>query len=208
MGTSTLSAYVVQVPLATTDGNPAPGYTGNVSNNIITGTVYSHICTGTNGCGVAINTPPSTAQLIVQSAGGAGYEPYLPAGYLPSNPGATLSSAVGNLSTLTSQSFAGVNGTRTGLTGSQWSWANCPTGPSGTPNPMYVCLASGTFNPNLLYEMTYTAQNPLVLGVGWAARGIAFKKNDCKRAVRWIYRVAPIWRERRHGGLRGGFRGA
>lgn len=169
VGTSTMSAYVVQVPVATTDGSPAPGYTGNTSNNIITGTVYSHICTGTNGCGISVGTATPTAQLIVQSAGGAGYEPYLPAGYLPSNPSGTLSSAVGSLSTLTSQTYTGVDGTRTAVSSSQWSWANCPSGPGGTPNPYFVCLASGNFNPSLLYEMSYTAQNPLVLGVGWAA---------------------------------------
>ena len=87
VGTSALAAYVVQVPVATTDGNPAPGYTGNTSSNIITGTVYSHICNGIisnaeNGCGLATTTPPTTSLLQVQSAGGAGYEPYLPAGYL------------------------------------------------------------------------------------------------------------------------------
>ena len=169
VGTSAMAAYVVQVPVATADGNPAPGYIGNVSNNIITGTVYSHVCTGTNGCGVAIGTPPTTAQLIVQSAGGAGYEPYLPAGYLPSNPGSTLSTSGVTFWSVPSQTFLGVDGTKTTIPNTNWSWANCPTGPAGTPNPYFVCLNSGTFNPSLLYEMTYTAQNPLVLGVGWAS---------------------------------------
>jgi hypothetical protein len=30
-------------------------------------------------------------------------------------------------------------------------------------------LKNGPFNPSLLYEMAYTAKNPLVLGVGFAA---------------------------------------
>jgi alpha/beta hydrolase family protein len=167
IGSSALAAYVVQVPVATTDGNPAPGYTGNVSNNVITGSVYSHICTGTNGCGIAVGTNTPTSVMQIQSAGGAGYEPYLPAGYLPSNPGGTLSTAGATFWSVPSQTFQGVEGTMTPI--SNWSWANCPSGPAGTPNPYYVCLASGNFNPNLLYEMTYTAQNPLVLGVGFAA---------------------------------------
>ena len=33
----------------------------------------------------------------------------------------------------------------------------------------YICLNGATFNPNLLYEVTYAAANPLVLGVGFAA---------------------------------------
>jgi hypothetical protein len=167
VGTSTLASYVVQVPVATTDGKPAPGYTGNTSNNIITGTVYSHICIGTNGCGLAVGTKTPTSVMQVQAAGGAGYEPYLPAGYLPSNPAGTLSASVGNLWTTTSQTFQGVEGPKT--TVANWTWSNCPSGPGGTPNPYFVCLGSGNFDPTLLYEMTYTAQNPLVLGVGFAA---------------------------------------
>jgi hypothetical protein len=38
-----------------------------------------------------------------------------------------------------------------------------------TPNPNWICLKNGPFNPNLLYEMAYMAKNPLVLGVGFAA---------------------------------------
>ena len=36
----------------------------------ITGKVYSHVCTGTNGCGLAVGSAPtSTAQLVIQGAG-------------------------------------------------------------------------------------------------------------------------------------------
>ena len=45
----------------------------------------------------------------------------------------------------------------------------CSTVPfPGIPDPTRICLKNG-FNPNLLYEMVFTAKNPLVLGVGYAA---------------------------------------
>ena len=38
----------------------------------------------------------------------------------------------------------------------------------GTPDPTRLCLKDG-FDPNRLYELTYTAKDPLVLGIGLAA---------------------------------------
>ena len=58
----------------------------------------------------------------------------------------------------------------TPIASSAWSWAYCPSGPRPAhPNPTWICLNSSTFNPNYLYEMSYTAQDPLVQGVGFAA---------------------------------------
>jgi hypothetical protein len=60
-GLKTLASYVVQVPVAT-NGDPPQG------GNTITGQVYGHVCTGTNGCGLAVGSAPtSTAQLVIQS---------------------------------------------------------------------------------------------------------------------------------------------
>ena len=152
-----LTSYVLQVPVATTDGNPAPGYTGNVSNNTITGSVYSHIKA----------TPPLaantfTAQLVVYSS------PFTP--YQPANISDTTTP---QFYSVTSQSIGGAETGKTTLTSSQWSWAYCPNGPSGagyTPNPTWICINNGApFNVNNLYEMVYTAANPLVQGVGFAS---------------------------------------
>ena len=71
--------------------------------------------------------------------------------------------------TVSSQTFTGVTGPKTPIPSGQWAWAYCPNGWPGTPNPNWICLKNGTFNPSLLYEMVYTAKNPLVLGVGAAA---------------------------------------
>jgi hypothetical protein len=146
------TAFVIQVPVATKDGKPLNAN----GSNTITGEVYGHI---------QINAKGNTAQLIIF---GSGYVPYQPAGYNPSNPGATLSTSGAQFWSLTSQTTAGVDGPKTPIT--NWTWANCPTGPaSAVPNPYFICLGSGSFNPNLLYEMVFKVQNPLVLGVGFAA---------------------------------------
>lgn len=55
------------------------------------------------------------------------------------------------------------------LSGSAWAFADCAKRPfPGTPDPNRVCLDGG-FDPAYLYELTYTAKDPLVLGIGFAA---------------------------------------
>jgi hypothetical protein len=63
-------------------------------------------------------------------------------------------------------------GVRTGIVeirSDEWAFANCATTPfPGTPSAAHICLKNG-FNPNLIYELVYTAKDPLVLGIGMAA---------------------------------------
>jgi hypothetical protein len=51
-----------------------------------------------------------------------------------------------------------------------WAWAKCSAANPfpGTPDPTHICLKNG-FNPELLYRLTFTAQDPPVLGIGFAA---------------------------------------
>ncbi len=158
-GPSPLAAFVVQVPVATRDGKLPNG------KNTITGKVYGHIKTGSSG---------NTAQLVIFSSA---WVPYQPAGYNPANPG-SLSTASAEFWSLTSQTTDGVDSPKTKIT--NWTWANCPSGPPGTPNPYFVCLGSGTFDPNKLYEMVFEVQNPLVLAVGYASTRdfISFLRHD------------------------------
>ena len=52
---------------------------------------------------------------------------------------------------------------------SDWSWGNCDSVPfPGTPDPARICLRQGA-DPALMYELRYTAKDPLVLGLGFAA---------------------------------------
>ena len=118
--------------------------------NSITGQVYGHI---------KINTTGSTGQLVIY---GSAYVPYQPAGYNPTNPSATLSTSKAQFWSLTSQTTDGVDGPKTPIT--NWTWANCPTGPPGTPNPYYICLSSGSFNPTQLYEMVFHGAEPAGAG--------------------------------------------
>jgi hypothetical protein len=50
-----------------------------------------------------------------------------------------------------------------------WSFSDCTTVPfPGTPTTTQISLKDG-FEPNYIYELVYTAKNPLVLGLGFAA---------------------------------------
>lgn len=63
-------------------------------------------------------------------------------------------------------------GVRTGVVeipSGDWAFGNCSSAAfPGTSDPTQICLKNG-FDPNLIYELVYTAKDPLVLGVGMAA---------------------------------------
>jgi hypothetical protein len=49
-----------------------------------------------------------------------------------------------------------------------WSFGSCEAGKPATVNETQICYAAG-FKPGRLYELTYRAKDPLVLGLGFAA---------------------------------------
>jgi len=53
---------------------------------------------------------------------------------------------------------------------SDWAWAMCDADHPfpGTPDPTRICLKNG-FDPDLLYQVVFTAKDPYVLGIGFAA---------------------------------------
>jgi hypothetical protein len=52
---------------------------------------------------------------------------------------------------------------------SQWAFADCTSTPfPGVPNPQKICLQNG-FDTNHIYELIYTARDPIVMGLGLAA---------------------------------------
>jgi hypothetical protein len=102
--------------------------------------------------------PPgtNTQQLIVFNA---------PTAYRP----VTLDTTRATLTSRASETVAGKSGPITTIPSVEWAWADCRTVPfPGTPDPTRICLKNG-FDPNLLYELRFTAKDPLVLGVGVAA---------------------------------------
>ena len=55
------------------------------------------------------------------------------------------------------------------LASHDWAFADCGRMPfPGTPDANKICLKGG-FDPTNLYELVYTAKDPLVLGIGFAA---------------------------------------
>ena len=61
------------------------------------------------------------------------------------------------------------DGEITPIPSSEWAFANCDRTPfPGEPDPTRICLKAG-FDPDLLYQVVYTAKDPLVLGIGLAA---------------------------------------
>jgi len=89
-------------------------------------------------------------------------------------------------------------GVRTGvlsIASSDWAFADCRSPLSfdtRKPDATRICLKNG-FDPNLAYELVYTAKDPLVLGVGMAAtrdifsflRHDASARNPIAGAIQW-----------------------
>ncbi|MBZ5660419.1 MAG: hypothetical protein LAO08_08440 [Acidobacteriia bacterium] len=88
-----------------------------------------------------------------------------PIPYLP----VTLDTKMASLTSRTSEGIDGTSGPITKIPDTDWAWADCTkTAFPGTPDPKKICLKNG-FDPALLYEVVFTAKDPLVLGIGFAA---------------------------------------
>ena len=108
-------------------------------------------------------TGPTFARFVAVQ-GGVSTRPLPGAGRTP----ASLDTTQAKLISVARESNIGV---RTGveeIRSDDWAFANCPAGWPGTPSSGHICLKSG-FDPSLIYELVYTAKDPLVLGVGMAA---------------------------------------
>ena len=84
-------------------------------------------------------------------------------------PPATLDTAAATLVSAVSETPMGVKSGVVKIASTDWAFATCETSPfPGVADPTRICLKNG-FNPSLLYELQYTAKDPLVLGIGFAA---------------------------------------
>ncbi len=64
---------------------------------------------------------------------------------------------------------ASENGKIIPIASGDWAFADCTAVPfPGTPDASKIC-AKGGFDPAYLYELVFTAKDPLVLGIGYAA---------------------------------------
>jgi hypothetical protein len=88
-----------------------------------------------------------------------------PTAYRP----ASMDTRQATLTSTTSLSNDGQMGPVTTVPSTEWAWANCTETPfPGNPDPTKICLKNG-FDSALLYQLVFTAKDPLVLGVGFAA---------------------------------------
>ncbi len=83
---------------------------------------------------------------------------------------ASLDTEEASLTTHASETIDGTIGATAEIAPSDWAFAKCGAGNPfpGTPDPTQICLKNG-FDPNLLYQVTFTANDPPVLGIGFAA---------------------------------------
>jgi hypothetical protein len=114
----------------------------------ITGTVLGRIVN---------RSGPNSQAILVQNS---------PLPYQP----ATLDTTQATLTTHVHETVDGTVTVGSVIPSTDWAWAKCDaTHPfPGTPDPTQICLKNG-FDLNLLYQVVFTAKDPYVLGVGFAA---------------------------------------
>ena len=84
-------------------------------------------------------------------------------------PPASLDTAKATLVSAISETATGVKEGLVKIASADWAFADCTTTPfPGVADPSRICVRNG-FDPSLLYELQYTAKDPLVLGIGLAA---------------------------------------
>jgi Alpha/beta hydrolase domain len=96
-------------------------------------------------------------------------------------PGPTPASLDTSKATLTRRLSEG--STPVPIRGTDWAFADCSKAPfPGTADPGKICVKGG-FDAAYLYELVYTAKDPLVLGIGYAATrdiNAYFKSGDAE----------------------------
>jgi hypothetical protein len=82
----------------------------------------------------------------------------------------TLDTTQATLKEIESETIDGYVGVTHTVASADWAWAKCGAGNPfpGTPDPTQICVRGG-FHPNRAYQVVFTAQDPYVLGVGFAA---------------------------------------
>jgi hypothetical protein len=93
----------------------------------------------------------------------------------------SLDTSLATITTHAAETNTGVVSGVGAIASTDWAWAKCSaTNPfPGTPDPYHICLKNG-FDPTLAYQVVFTAKDPAVVGIGYAAfRDVAsFFKNE------------------------------
>lgn len=120
----------------------------NADGSPVTGLVFGRIVN---------RSGPNSQPLVVQTN---------PVPYRPQD----LSRTNDRLVTRDGESTTGVVTNEVEVPKDDWRWARCDAANPfpGVPDPTQICVKGG-FNPAKLYQVTYVAKDPYVLGVGFAA---------------------------------------
>ncbi len=100
-------------------------------------------------------------------------------------PPVDLAQPAARLTWHTRENYSGEQDAAQPVPRADWAFANCETTPwPGTPDPTRICLKDG-FRADRIYDLVYTAKDPLVLGVGLAATRdiVAFFRHAQKDAA-------------------------
>jgi hypothetical protein len=144
------------------------GWQGDVAPTAVNQTIAVPVAKNADGSSITgpvmarfYDLAPGTNTVSVRlSSMGASPPAYLPASLDQQT--ATLTMAAGETRT-------GVKSGAMTIPRAAWAFADCRTTPfPGTPDPTRLCVKGG-FDPTKLYELVYTAKDPLVLGIGLAA---------------------------------------
>ena len=118
---------------------------------------------------------PITGRMIARFANAAPGTTTLPIRHAtignppPAYPPAGLEQRDARLISVGSETTAGVQRDVREVPRADWALADCRTVPfPGTPDATQLCVKGG-FDPTRLYQLSYTVQDPLVLGIGLAA---------------------------------------
>ncbi len=83
---------------------------------------------------------------------------------------ASLDTKLSKLSSRTGETMHGKVIGEQAIASTDWAWAKCDAANPfpGIPDPTQICLKNG-FDSKLLYQVVFTAEDPYVLGIGFAA---------------------------------------
>ena len=106
---------------------------------------------------------------ILNASGVDSQRLFVHSNWLPYKP-ATLDTTQATLVMREHETIEGVVSGETAIPSSDWAWASCSAGNPfpGTPDPTQICVKGG-FVPARVYQVVFTAKDPYVLGVGFAA---------------------------------------
>ena len=106
---------------------------------------------------------------IMNASGPGSQAMYVHTNQVPYKP-ATLDTSKARLVSRTHETMDGKVEGEQEIGSSDWAFAKCDADHPfpGTPDPAQLCLKNG-FEPSRVYQLVYTAKDPLVLGMGFAA---------------------------------------